>query len=368
VKNIQKHKSFVKQENIYQKIEEISYGKMGLFQNGNVHDEFNLLNCINEEIDNSLNPSTNHKSKSSNSPNNSKSNVENNNPNPQESYVQAQNDIVQNQFEIPGIPNFNNQNPSINFEKINFKENIPNQNHNTQRQKENCQNSNNLNENSPFVQNQSNLDINQSLKVKINCGDNKNMNQKKAKHKPSYRRKHNKDNLIKKIYSRIMKYFPIYFNKKYGRTKKKNEKLINQISNLPRLKRNGQVCFRSIREFEKLIKNEKMLNLLSKDISHKYKCNKDFNKNSIELIKDDKKILFELTFDEVCQYLSRYKINPQDFEDEKYKYLRGFEKYTEKKIFEKMDSEEKKLCLELMSNHFRFVKRTSQKIIFKVEK
>ena len=107
------------------------------------------------------------------------------------------------------------------------------------------------------------------------------------------------------------------------------------------------------------IKDQKLKELLSQKISEKYKEKKDYNKKIIGKMKDELKPLFELTFDEVCQYLSRCKENPEAFQDEKFQKLKGFEEKLEENILAKITNDEKelKLCLELMRNHLQFEKK-----------
>ena len=145
-------------------------------------------------------------------------------------------------------------------------------------------------------------------------------------------RKHDNDSLIKKLLKRKLKYFSKFYNGTYGN------------SGLFKIERKN-VPFVSIKNFKEFIQDKKMGELF--DIEEK---NNDVNS------------LLELKFDEVCQYISSFNVNPKAFEDDKFQYLKGFEKYYNH-IFAKMDSEEINKCRYLMCNHF-----PKKVIIFQVTK
>ena len=79
---------------------------------------------------------------------------------------------------------------------------------------------------------------------------------------PKSKRKYHRDNLIKKLYSIIMKYFIEFYNKIYTK------------DNLTKLKNNEQMFSKTVKKFMKTIKNAKLKELLSRDIDKRYKgCN-----------------------------------------------------------------------------------------------
>jgi len=170
---------------------------------------------------------------------------------------------------------------------------------------------------------------------------------------PNPTRKYDRDSLFKKLFSAIIKFFIVFYNDKYAK---------NNIQQS--LKNIGKLDFKGVGNFMETIKDQKLKVLLSKGISKKYKKkgdddDEDYNKKRIGKMKDELKPLFELTFDDVCQYLSRCKENPEAFQDEKFQKLRGFEEKLEENILAKITNDEKelKLCLELMRNHLQFEKK-----------
>ena len=174
-----------------------------------------------------------------------------------------------------------------------------------------------------------------NLSKEINYGELTNIekeNINNAQPKKQRDRKHDNDSLIKKILPKMLIYFLIFCNETDGNS---GPLKIGRI----------KVHFVSIKNFKKCIQYKKMGELF--DIEEK---NNDVNSP------------LELIFDEVCQYISSFNVNPKAFEDDKFQYLKGFEKYYNH-IFAKMDSEEINKCRYLMCNHF-----PKKIIIFQVTK
>ena len=174
-----------------------------------------------------------------------------------------------------------------------------------------------------------------NLSKEINYGELTNIekeNINNAQPKKQRDRKHDNDSLIKKILPKMLIYFLIFCNEIDGNS---GPLKIGRI----------KVHFVSIKNFKKCIQYKKMGELF--DIEEK---NNDVNSP------------LELIFDEVCQYISSFNVNPKAFEDEKFQYLKGFEKYYDN-IFAEMDSKEVSKCRYLMCNHF-----PKKVIIFQVTK